>query len=325
MKIILAEKFEDDLHSYLVNLGMFERTAKVLNYSKAGEGNMNVVMRLNTSEGSFILKQSRDYVNKYPQILAPIERVAVEKAFFEIVNKDEKLAEFSPSVLHFDTENHLLILEDLGFGTDFLDIYKDHSIISASEIEALVSYLIRLHEQQAVDFPSNQAMKLLNHEHIFHFPYMEQNGFDLDSVQEGLQSLAMIYKTDQKLKREIGKVGEQYLNKGKALLHGDFYPGSWLKVGSEIKVIDPEFGFLGDPEFDFGVMLAHFEMALARGGVRERCKIQYKNERNFDEKLLDQYVGIEIMRRLIGIAQLPVNLSLEQKAVLLDKAKSLIL
>lgn len=325
MRIELKEGIDESLKTYLISNRLISKNASILEYTKAGEGNMNFVMRLSTSEGSLILKQSRDYVNKYPQISAPIERVAVEKAFLDIVNVNEKLAAFSPSVLHFDPQNHLLIMEDLGQGSDFLKIYKDQSIIADTDIETIFAYLLHLHEQEADTFPSNQAMKLLNHEHIFHFPYMEENGFDLDTVQEGLQALAMIYKTDQKLKKVIAKVGVRYLQKGEVLLHGDFYPGSWLKVAGEIKVIDPEFGFLGDPEFDLGVMLAHFELSNVEGDILDKCLIQYKSERKINEKLLQQYKGIEMMRRLIGIAQLPIRLSLEQKAVLLDKAKSLIL
>lgn len=325
MRIELKESFDEELKAYLIANNLISTKASILGYSKAGEGNMNFVMRLITSEGNLILKQSRDYVNKYPQIAAPIERVAVEKAFFDVVNNDVTLAEFSPSVLHFDAENHLLVLEDLGNGKDFMKLYQDQSTISASDIESLISYLVKLHSQKSLAFPSNSAMKELNHEHIFHFPYMEENGFNLDDIQEGLQDLAMAYKTDNRLKQEIEKIGERYLSQGKTLLHGDFYPGSWLKVDAEVKVIDPEFGFLGDPEFDLGVMMAHFEMSKIAPSVLKKCLSQYENERKVDNKLLQQYQGIEIMRRLIGIAQLPVNLSLNEKRELLKKAKALIL
>ena len=39
-------------------------------------------------------------------------------------------------------------------------------------------------------------MRALNHEHIFIYPLIEDNGFDLDNILEGLQEIAMIYKTD---------------------------------------------------------------------------------------------------------------------------------
>ena len=40
-------------------------------------------LRVQTAERSFILKQSRPWVEKYPAIPAPEERVLVEAAFYE--------------------------------------------------------------------------------------------------------------------------------------------------------------------------------------------------------------------------------------------------
>ena len=50
--------------------------------------------------------------------------------------------------------------------------------------------------------------------------------------------------------------GERYLAEGSTLLHGDYYPGSWMTVDDAVFVIDPEFSFKGFPEFDLGVMLS---------------------------------------------------------------------
>ena len=52
---------------------------------------------------------------------------------------------------------------------------------------------------------------------------------------------------------------ERYLaHEGSSLIHGDLFPGSLLQTGSgELRVIDPEFCFCGDPEFDIGVFYAH--------------------------------------------------------------------
>jgi 5-methylthioribose kinase len=325
MKITLSEEFDEKLNDYLIRNKLITSEENVLSYEKAGEGNMNFVMRLVKEGGTFILKQSREYVNKYPQIPAPIERVVVERSFFELVNKDAFLAELSPSVLRFDEANHLLVMEDLGTGSDCLGLYQDPSILNTTEIEGLIAYLIHLHKLRPSSFPDNGEMKKLNHEHIFYFPFMVENGFNLDDIQPGLQELAMIYKNNKELKKSIDKLGTQYLNKGNTLLHGDFYPGSWLKVGNGLKVIDPEFGFMGDAEFDLGVMLAHFQIASVEANILNLCKNTYLNEAQINISRLNQYTGVEIMRRLIGIAQLPTSLSLSQKKELLDLAQNLIL
>ena len=80
---------------------------------------------------------------------------------------------------------------------------------------------------------------------------------------------------------------------------------------------------MGDCEFDLGVMFAHFDLAKIDSDLNEEFLLHY--EHTFNEKLVDKYRGMEIMRRLIGIAQLPLSLSLEEKKHLLEKARTLIL
>jgi 5-methylthioribose kinase len=53
---------------------------------------------------------------------------------------------------------------------------------------------------------------------------------------------------DLALKQKLSVLGSLYLSKGKYLLHGDYYPGSWFKT-ADGKVIDPSF-FYGLREFD---------------------------------------------------------------------------
>ncbi len=163
-------------------------------------------------------------------------------------------------------------------------------------------------------------MRDLNHEHIFNFPFLEENGFDLDSIQPGLQEASIPYKTDSNLKQNIQVLGNRYLAEGKVLMHGDFYPGSWLQVATGIKIIDPEFGGLGDAEFDLGVFLAHLDLSQQEEDLSRQVQNNYT--RQVDWSLVQQYRGVEILRRLIGIAQLPLSLSLDAKKTLLARART---
>ncbi|SIN78343.1 phosphotransferase [Algoriphagus halophilus] len=295
----------------------------ILKSESAGESNMNVVVRVTTNLRSVIIKQSKPYVNKFPQIPAPIERVNVEHEFFKVISKSSTLRNYSPQVLKFIPEQHLLITEDLGKGSDFGGIYHGDFNLSKTEVNNLSEYLIALHELEPKEFPDNTLMKKLNHEHIFSFPFQVENGFDLDSVQYGLQELSLKYKTNIPLKRKIEELGKRYLKQGETLLHGDFYPGSWLKTEAGLKVIDPEFAFLGDPEFDLGVLFAHLDLGQQPEEVK--TKILHTYALPLSPELLNQYQGVELLRRLIGIAQLPLNMTLDQKESLLVKAEQLIL
>lgn len=289
----------------------------------AGEGNMNLVLRIKTNLRSVILKQSKPYVRKYPQIEAPINRIKIERAYYFLVEDEPILKSFSPKVLAYFPESYLLILEDLGLGSDFSFLYSGKNTIDQGTLKDLADYLNTLHGLQIEDFPDNSSMKILNHEHIFNFPFAEENGFDLDSIQPGLQEISLDFKRDKELKDALTKLGDRYLSDGNTLLQGDFYPGSWLKMEDGLKIIDPEFSFMGDKEFDLGVVFAHFELAQQPESLMEKFLKEYNHP--YSTALLNQYQGAEILRRLIGIAQLPVSLSLAQKESLLQKARKLVL
>ena len=69
MKVISKKSSLSEVEKYLKKeLNIFSSDEKILNIKVPGEGNMNVVLRIETSKTSFILKQSRPYVNKYPDI-----------------------------------------------------------------------------------------------------------------------------------------------------------------------------------------------------------------------------------------------------------------
>ncbi|MEL7341715.1 MAG: aminoglycoside phosphotransferase, partial [Bacteroidota bacterium] len=64
---------------------------KLLSARKPGEGNMNYTLRIRSDFRTFILKQSRDYVEKYPSIPAPAHRAIVEGSFYEVIQRHPDL------------------------------------------------------------------------------------------------------------------------------------------------------------------------------------------------------------------------------------------
>lgn len=307
----------------LNSLPFWREDERVLSMEPAGESNMNLVLRVKTSLRPIILKQSKPFVRKFPHIPAPIERIEIELCYYQLIEDDDILSSYSPKVILYDEEHHILLMEDLGNGTDFTDIYAHDYKWNPKDFQSIIRYLNALHKLEVSNFPPNQEMKRLNHEHLFHFPFMKENGFDLDTIQPGLQEKSLKYKTNPELKTALALLGKRYLSHGTTLLHGDFYPASWLKTEDGVKIIDTEFSYMGECEFDLGVLFAHFDMAKMDSSYRDNFLQQYKY--SYSESLVNAYQGMEIMRRLIGIAQLPVSLSLEEKELLLEKASKLIL
>ncbi|NRT17129.1 5-methylthioribose kinase [Flavobacterium sp. 28A] len=325
---ILNANEPEELAAYLHQQKWLEHGETVVSLSKPGDGNMNCVLRIETASRSFIIKQSRGYVEKYPQVLAPANRVLTEGAFYEKIATVPDVQDIMPKILGVDAVNNMIALEDLGKSNDYTVLYNLSQKIKEQELQQLVSYLNGLHQsfQKTVvdDELANTEMRTLNYEHIFEYPFREENGFDLDQVQQGLQEIAMPYKKDSDLKYKIERLGSLYLSKGKYLLHGDYYPGSWLKTDNGIKVIDPEFCFYGLREFDLGVLLAHFYITQQEESAIAFIKENYQSFEDLNSTILNGFIGTEIMRRLIGLAQLPLKMDLKTKADLLAFAKDLI-
>lgn len=319
------------LQDYLRRRGWLDTEEKITSVEKPGEGNMNYTLRVITPNRTLIVKQSRGYVEKYPTIAAPAERAITEGRFYQKTQIIPMLAAQMPNLLGVDDENNILVLEDLGTSSDFTYLYEPCRQLSEADALALTDFLTELHTHFATQSPdpafANRAMRALNHEHIINYPFLNDNGFDLDTVQPGLQALAMPYKRDSDLKKTVAKLGALYIGDAgtsATLLHGDYYPGSWLQTASGTKIIDPEFCFYGPAEFDLGVMIAHLMMAEQPPTVLNTVLTNYKPIADFDESLRKRFTGVEIMRRLIGLAQLPLHLSLDTKRDLLDEAYSLL-
>ena len=321
----LQNNIQKALSDYLKEKKWIPSSDKVIDLEKPGEGNMNFVIRVKTSEKSIILKQSRPWVEKYPTVQAPVERLNVEAKYYEVIHQQNLLQDYSPELIGFDPENYIIALEDLGEGIDYTYLYQKDQFLSEREIKQINEYISALHKIDHIDFPDNTSMKVLNHEHIFKFPFEEQNDFNLDTVTEGLRDVSLSYKRNNELKKKIKELGDVYLEKGNTLIHGDYYPGSWLNVSGNVKVIDPEFSYLGYAEFDLGVMMAHMKMSEQPEKIMQNVLVEYQRPQNFDLSLFVGFVGVEIMRRILGLAQLPLSFDLDHKKYLLEEAEQFIL
>lgn len=328
---LLAIDRPEATESFLRERSWIARDERFLDATRAGEGNMNLTLRIRTDRGSVILKQSRPWVEKYDWIEAPFERALLEQRFYERLQSLPRVAAKMPRLLAADPGARALLFEDLGAdeGTavaDFTSLYGSDTA-SADEIRALGGYLRDLHRETRGGFDeslANREMRALNHEHIFCVPLVENNGVKLGDLEEGLERVAARLRTDPELARRVADLGERYLADGECLLHGDFFPGSWLRLPGGPKVIDPEFCFFGDPEFDIGVGVAHLVLA---DQPRELCSLLIETAGGADRSdgLIARFAGVEVVRRLIGVAQLPLPPGRGRRATLLERARLVVL
>lgn len=318
-----------ELASFLTTAGHLASGERLLSVARAGDGNMNCTVRVLTDRGSLIVKQSRPWVEKYPQFAAPWDRTLREAEFYRLVSRRPGVAEFLPQIRGVDAEARVLILEDLGAATDYTGVYRGDAF-TLDEVQSLARFLSALHQPwTAEEGPrslTNREMRQLNHAHIFEIPLQPANGLDLEALTPGLAQVATSLKKDPRYCRETARLGrEAYLTDGPCLLHGDFFPGSLLRTTAGPRVIDPEFGFFGRPEFDAAVFLAHLTLSGQPTHLAQAWRSAYAAPPAFDDTLMRQLTGVEVMRRLIGYAQLPLGYGLARKQELLELSRELVL
>lgn len=321
--VILDPQDERAIESYLLDHGFIGDGEAVKEVGCAGPGNMNLVLRVLTTSQNLIVKQARPYVEKYPHIAAPPQRALVEAEWYALAGSRPELASRLPRLQGVDSANNVLVLGDLGPAADLTGLYAGERLDDES-LGALVLWLAALHEaflgDEAARELRNAEMRRLNHEHIFEVPLRAENGLDLDAVTPGLASLAVSLRADRRLRAALADLGSAYLGEGTTLLHGDYYPGSWLAVAGGPYIIDPEFGFFGPPEFDVGVAIAHLELAGQPEATGRRFLAAYEGRVELDAQLAWAFAGAEVVRRLLGVSQLPLSAGLEEKHDLIERA-----
>ena len=338
------------LEHYLRTQNWLRVQETISSVTKAGEGNMNYTLRVATvqqrpfpMQRTFIVKQARPWVEKYPQMKAPWDRILQEAKFYTITAKHSSIAQAMPHLIGVDSVSRVAIFEDLGEASDLSSLYQEGRSLTISQLETLIQWLSKLHglsstqaQRQAL---RNRDMRALNHEHIFILPFRSVAecpettstipGSDLDALTPGLGTLAAEIREDALLAKAIARLGQHYyLKDGPVLLHGDFFPGSWLDTPSGVRVIDPEFAFFGAAEFDVGVFLAHLVLARQPEALIEQLVTTYLFSgyyRDLSPDVVIQIAGSEILRRLIGVAQLPLNVSLCQKRKWITAARAMVL
>jgi len=314
---------------------------QVIRCEKPGEGNMNLTLRvtterpssitpeqpgsITTDQRSLIVKQARPWVEKYDHIPAPWDRIEYECRFYQRVNSIPLVAAQMPRLLHVDTKAHTLALQDLGDARPLISLYAGE-VLDEEEVQYLAKYLGSLHSAtQGPADPSfeNREMRQLNHQHIFEIPLEKNNGIDLELLESGLSVSVTNLRENTTYRERVMHAGERYLKTRSVLVHGDYFPGSWLRTTEGIFIIDPEFCFYGDPEFDLGCAIAHFRLARQPRQHAQAFLQSYIECRKgiaIESSLLASFAAVEVMRRLIGVAQLPLPASKVRRAELLDRS-----
>jgi len=307
---------EANLPEYLCGLGL-THPGEALRVEPAGDGNINWVRRataLASPPRSYVVKQARPALERFPQYQAPTERIVCEARYLEHVRGWDADG-VCPRVLCFDEPNRVLVLEDLG-AAERLDRRLARGGDASGALTTLAAFLGRVHRETRGDSPglalrfANEPMQRLHGAHIFSLPY-QVNDFVLPPRTA---ARAATLRADGALCSRAERAYQRYLTPAGALVHGDVQAGNILLPEGGVKLLDAEIAHVGDPAFDIGMLLAHALLPAAAAGrtatVRPtlgRCWQAYATAHAASElpDLAEAlcYAGLELLRRTIGAAR----------------------
>lgn len=330
--------------AYLTDRGHL-RAGETVALEPAGDGNINWVRRARilpagaSAAGapggrSFILKQARRALERFPEYSVTTERIVFEARYYAVVAPLDR-AGICPEVLDFDESERVLVLEDLG-SVERLDHALAQPDSAAPELvraaRALGAFLGAVHSATAGDPTlasrfANDDMRRLHGDHIFALPF-RPNDFPLSPA---LRARAQSMWADAALVSIADAAYTRYLEARGALLHGDVQAGNVLLPRTGPKLLDAEIAHVGDPAFDLGILLAHLSVdAIARGDPEAAAPLvagagsAYAGAAGasaggrFAEAA--RYAGIELLRRTLGAARVAAVASDDGGLRVLDAA-----
>jgi 5-methylthioribose kinase len=301
---------EADLPALLAGMGLVPSGA-ALEVEPAGDGNINWVRRVRAPDGaSWIVKQARLQLERFPEYRAPTERIVCERRYYEVAAPLDAEA-VCPEVLGFDEVDRVLVLGDLG-GAERLDHALGRGANVAKALAAVARFLGRVHaatrDPGLAERFENDGMRRLHGEHIFVLP-LRPNDFPLP---EEIRARASALGADASLVGLADESYARYLEPRGALVHGDVQGGNVLLTRTGPKLLDAEISHVGDPAFDVGTLAAHVllagagraRLAAARDDVAALWDA-YRGATDAPPRFADvaRYAGLEVLRRTIGAAR----------------------
>jgi 5-methylthioribose kinase len=217
-------------------------------------GVSNIVLRVETAAGRFVLKQSRPRLRTRDDWFSDLERVYREQEVMQALRP--LLPEgVVPAVLFADRPNYAFAMSHAPQGAR---VWKE--ALLAGETDARVAefagtVLGRMHQATAADrslvepFRDHAVFVQLRVD-----PYYRR-------VRERCPDVAA----------HVGPLIDQLLSVQEALCHADFSPKNMLVRGGCFTLVDYETAHLGDPTMDLGFFLSHLMLkAVKRSAERER-------------------------------------------------------
>ncbi|HEX3749014.1 MAG TPA: S-methyl-5-thioribose kinase [Streptosporangiaceae bacterium] len=314
---------------------------------EVGDGNLNLVFRVRGPASSVIVKQALPYLKAAGrQWPLTRERAHIESDAIAVHNRCTP--GLLPVVLFFDEAQSAIVLEDLDGYRSWRDILIDGhpspgvpaqvGWYSAAILMGTANLDTGERDQLRHRFGYSELC-LVTEDLVFTAPF---TGAASNRYDDELTGLVRALRRDRQLRMAVSGLLSAFKTRGETLIHGDLHTGSVLVRGQQARVIDLEFAYYGPFGFDPGMLLANLALAYiaheavgelefcatVAGFAREYwsalasgCRQQWSTDEFSCHQFLSaliadagRFAGVEMIRRIVGLAHVQDIDSLPQSA-----------
>lgn len=282
----MLELDADNAGDYLQKTGFVQSPPKVTELSG---GVSNIVLRVETTHGIFVLKQSRPQLRTKDPWFSDISRIYREIDAIRALQPF--LPSYMPEVVHEDRQQYLFIM-------------------TAAPREA-VTWKQQLLQGRAEPAKAELAGRLLAtiHQHGFRNAlFQQQFGDTTNFYQLRLEPYYIRLRNRfPDLRTFLNALIHRAEHTSQTVVHADFSPKNILVTDETFTLVDFETVHFGDPTFDLGFFLAHLTLKSIYHQDR------FEEYRNLIERFWNSYleaVDFESQKALVqwGLQHLAANL-----------------
>lgn len=244
-----------------------------------GDGSVNYIYRIEDIQGNSVIVKHADKAAKSDgELLLSTHRLEIE--YQQLSTLGQILPNFVPEVYHYDSENHMLIMEDL---KDYeilkvaLNDYKKFPHFAAQISRYLFSTLVcstdlvapSRQKKMALHSLLNPEMAEMTENRIFGDPYNHEKAKNYYLPENDAFFKDLIFENKQLLVN-VGLLKYRFKNLSQSILHGELHTGNIFINQENIKVFDPEFAMYGPMGYDIGTLLGSMIVPWIHAYLAER-------------------------------------------------------
>ncbi|PHM46180.1 S-methyl-5-thioribose kinase [Xenorhabdus mauleonii] len=246
---------------------------------EVGDGNLNLVFIVSGKEKTIVVKQALPYVRAAGESWP----LSLSRSYFEynaLLEENKIAGVYVPDVYFYDEDislfameylsDHIILRKQLIAGKKIPYLAENIGVFLAKTLFHTSDIGISGKEKKELLalFTNNHELCKITEDLIFTEPYFkaERNNWTSPQLDDEIYAIWQ----DRALIQTAMQYKYQFMTNAQSLLHGDLHSGSIMVASSSVKVIDPEFSFMGPMAFDIGNYIGNLLMAyFAQPALRE--------------------------------------------------------